>query len=138
MKLLDLLKKPFRFFRTLLYMAGRYDSDQTFIRETLLKRQREILHQISRMDTLEKLVRDRTDISVDIGFKDASYVVVTGRYRNRDYVETFQLGNKELSVLIEELKRMERYGTISHMDAPPQFRAVIDRELKTESEGKWY
>jgi len=82
----------------------------------------------TRINALEKLVRDRTNISVDVGFRTASHVIVVGRYRNADYVQTFALDTPDLNVLIDRLREMERYGTVQRVDAPPLFRAVFNRE----------
>lgn len=78
---------------------------------------------------LEALLRERTSIAVDVGFKDACYVIVVGRYKGADYVQTFSINTPDMASLIEQLKQMERYGEVKRVDAPPQFRAVFQREF---------
>lgn len=82
----------------------------------------------ARIAELEKLVRDRTNIAVDVGFKSASHVIVVGRYKNADYVQTYALDTPDLAALIDQLRQMERHGAVRRVDAPPQFRAVFERD----------
>lgn len=83
----------------------------------------------ARIAELEKLVRDRTSIAVDVGFKSANHVVVVGRYRNADYVQTYVLDTQDLSGLIEQLRHMEKHGVVRRVDGPPVFRAVFERDI---------
>ncbi len=83
----------------------------------------------ARIAELEKLVRDRTNIAVDVGFKSASHVIVAGRYKNADYVPTYALDTQDFAALIDQLRMMERTAVVRRIDAPPQFRAVFAREF---------
>lgn len=82
----------------------------------------------ARISELETLVRDRTNIAVDVGFKTASHVIIVGRYKDADYVQTYGLDTPDLAVLIDQLRQMERHGAVRRVDAPPQFRAVFRRD----------
>lgn len=82
----------------------------------------------SRITELEKLIKDRTNIAVDANFNDASHVIVIGRYKNADYVQTFKIDASSLGGLIEQLRAHERHGSVKRVDVPPQFRAVIGRD----------
>jgi len=82
----------------------------------------------ARIAEIEKLVRERTNIAVDVGFKSASHVIVVGRYKNADYVQTYALDTPDLAALIDQLRQMERHGAVRRVDAPPQFRAVFERD----------
>ncbi|MFZ2982025.1 MAG: hypothetical protein WA085_13415 [Sphingobium sp.] len=82
----------------------------------------------ARISELEKLVRERTNIAVDVGFKSANHVIVVGRYKNADYVQTYALDTPDLAVMIERLREMERYGKVARIDAPPVFKAVFERD----------
>ena len=79
---------------------------------------------------LEKVIRDRTTISVDVSMRDPNYVIVVGNYRGVDYVQTYTLSTPDLRSLIEFLRPMQRYGHMHRIDAPREFRAVIKRELE--------
>jgi hypothetical protein len=83
----------------------------------------------ARIDQLDKLVKDRTDIAVDFGYEDPSCVIVVGRYRNHDYVQTYRLHDQELGQLIDRLREMEHHGVVRRLDAPPMVRAVFKREV---------
>lgn len=82
----------------------------------------------ARIAELEKLVRDRTNIAVDVGFRSANHVIVVGRYRNADYIQSFEMREPDMAVLIDRLREQSRYGAVRKVDAPPTFRAVFERE----------
>jgi len=79
-----------------------------------------------------RLIQDRTDISVGAAFNKHMHnqIIVTGRYKNRDYVEVFTIAHGELEHLIHQLREMQRYGVVNKIDAPIGMRAVIDREIR--------
>ncbi len=84
----------------------------------------------ARIDQLDKLVKDRTDIAANVGYSgNRSYVIVIGRYQNVDYVQTYELGDMELSGLIDSLRYIERHGVVRQLDSPPMVRAVFKREV---------
>jgi len=82
-----------------------------------------------RVDELERLVRARTDVAVDAHYHDTSYIVVMGRYKNRDYVQTFHVPGGDFEALVERLKEMTKFGIVRKVDCPPLMRAVFEREV---------
>jgi hypothetical protein len=102
--------------KKLLSIVKSYDSD--------LRRSRVMI------SDLEAIIRDRTDIAVDVGFRDASHVIVVGRYRNTDYIQTFSVNTPDLAHLIDRLHAMERHGVVRRIDAPPSVKAVFHREFR--------
>ena len=82
-----------------------------------------------RLDYLDKLVRERTDIAVDVNFKEPNYVIVVGRYRKVDYIQTYSLDNADFTQLIDHLQRIEKHGQLRRLDAPPQILAVFKRNV---------
>ena len=103
--------------KQLLRIAGTYDRDHKFF--------------INRIVQAENLIKDRTDISVDVHLKDynPNQIMVAGRYRNADYVQVYTLADNELSSLIPQLREMERYGRVSKVDAAYGLKAVVEREM---------
>jgi hypothetical protein len=86
------------------------------------------IHQ--RIAELEKIVRDRTEVAVDVNQRyGASYVIVVGRYRNNDYIQTYVVPADEFEYLIERLKRESRYGQITKIDAAPGLKEVVQRQV---------
>ena len=78
-----------------------------------------------RMDELDKLIRERTDIAVDVRFREPNYVIVVGRYKNADYIQTYSVRSNDLGYLIDMLKNMERHAQVRIVDAPPGMKAVV-------------
>ena len=99
--------------RKLMAIAANYDGDFRRLR--------------SRIDDLDALVRDRTNIAVDVGFRGANHVIVVGRYRNTDYVQTYTLDGLDIGEMIEHLRRLEKNAVVRRVDAPPVFRASFER-----------
>ncbi len=83
-----------------------------------------------RIDDLDKIIRERTDIAVDVRFGGPSYVIVVGRYRNADYVQTYSVHADDLQHLIEMLRGMARHARVRLVDGPPGLRAVFQRETR--------
>lgn len=113
----------FNYFKTLHTLIKSHAESQTEIAS--LKRKLEF--QSEKMVFLDKLIKERTDIAVDVHRYDMNTVIVIGRYKNADYINCFKLAASELSPLIERLKDMEKYGTVRRMDSFPEFRAIYER-----------
>lgn len=104
-----------------------------------LKKAREIVEHYDRdrmaifheVRAAERVIRDRTDIAVDIPVsrRDPCNVIVTGLYRGTDFVQTYSLAPQDMAEVIEHLKTMQRYGRVRVVDAPIAMRAVVKREL---------
>ena len=78
-----------------------------------------------RIDELERILKERTDIAVDIRHRGMNHVIVVGRYKNRDFVQTYTLAEFDLGAMIDILKSMERYGSVKCVYAPPAVRSVF-------------
>lgn len=83
-----------------------------------------------RISQLEKVLRERTNIAVDVGFRNGNHVIVIGRYKNTDYVQTHSLRDNDVGAIIEQLRMMERYGAVTRVDAPPNIRGAFSREFR--------
>lgn len=103
-------------FKTLRAIVATHDAEMASLRH--------------RMEGLDRLVRERTDIAVDVAVhrNDRSHVIVVGRYRNRDYVQTYSVQSEDFIGLVEHLKAMEAHGVVRYMDGPPMMKAVFERE----------
>ena len=86
--------------------------------------------QAERIATLERVIRERTDLHVDVQYKGFSRVIVVGRFRGADYVEVYSLHERDMEHMIRQLREMEKFGTIRHVDAPFQMHAVVKERLK--------
>lgn len=78
---------------------------------------------------LRDLMRANTALGIDISpsARDASWVITVGRYKGRDYVQTFVMRDREFTELVTICKDMERHALLQRVDAPPEFRYVIER-----------
>ena len=104
-----------KFLKKLVFIVNNYDSN--------------LKHAHARIASLEKVLAERTTIGVDVSFHNDNHIIVVGRYRNRDYVQTFSVRTEDMRGFIEHLKEMERYGSVKYVDAPPSFKAVIEHNF---------
>lgn len=82
------------------------------------------------MKTLEKLVRDRTEVAADINYRGPSSVIVVGRYKGADFIETYTLHDRDFHDLVSELRGKEQFGTVRTVDAPPSIKGVVMRSMR--------
>lgn len=78
------------------------------------------------------LVHDRTTVNMDISpsAHDPNVIILIGSYRGKDFVQCYSFRERDFEALIEQVRLGARQGIIGRVDAPPQFRAVIDRDFK--------
>ena len=88
-------------------------------------------HLQNQVNKVHDFVREATTVSADIQYKHSqgSTIVVTGRYRNNDYVNVFTVEHKDMNYIVDFLRDKERtmgrgfYDTPLHMD----MKGWIDR-----------
>jgi hypothetical protein len=83
----------------------------------------------SRINLAEKLIRERTDIHTSIGIRTGNFVIVCGKYKNNDYIQTFEVRPNDFEYLVDKLREQRRYGITRILDAPPEFSRAFRREI---------
>jgi hypothetical protein len=80
-----------------------------------------------RIDEAENCIRSRTDIAVDVpvGWNSPCQIIVVGRYKGGDYIQTFTVQSGDLGQIVDLLKDMVRYGVVRHVDAAPHVRGFF-------------
>lgn len=97
--------------KTLRYVVKHYTADLALQR--------------AQLRSLETVIKERTDIAVEVGYYGDNYVIVVGRFKGRDYIQTHRVQSTDLANLIEQLRAMEKFGTVRRVDAPPIIRGVF-------------
>ena len=92
---------------------------------------------LQRAKDAERIIKERTDLSADLHYTGQDTVIVIGRYRNNDYIQTFNLGKDDFMHTIDQLKVMTRHATVRTVDTPPMMRAAfnIKQDLAHEYTG---
>jgi len=77
------------------------------------------------------LIRDSTEIHVDAAYtrKGVNNIVVIGRYKRTDFIQTYSISTDDFCALVNHLKEMEKFGRVGKVDAPPVIRATVLRDL---------
>lgn len=108
--------KFIKWLKKLINLVNEYEKEISFLEK--------------RIESAEKIIRDRTDINVDINRrKHENQIIVIGKYRNIDYIQTFTVDSRDFSYTIDMLKKMDRYGTLNKVDSAPDIKAVFKNEL---------
>lgn len=114
--------------KKLLTVVREHEADVETLTELINARANDLYR---RVEQAEKLIRDRTTVDVDVGFSGGCTVIVTGRYRDADYVNVHTIRPEDFRALVELLREMERFANLRHIDAAPEFRATLRRGLKS-------
>lgn len=82
------------------------------------------------LDETKDFIRKATTVNADIPYhsKDSGTIIVMGEYRGKAYIESYRVGKGDFNHWVDELRQMRKYGRIDVLDAPPVFRAIIERE----------
>lgn len=116
--------KIIRWFNTLNYIVKTWQNEVSDIRY-LIKDARNIAEDArdSAADSRE-FIKARTDVSVDMGIRGPSTVIVTGIYKNKEYVEVFDVTGEDFNYLINMLRDMQKHHRIKSIDAPYGFTSI--------------
>ena len=135
-----------RWIKTLLLMVREYESDA---REswTPVSRARKIERSVAelqrvverlarsvgslstRADDTDRILRERTQVGVNVEHNGEGFVVVVGHYGRSDFVQCYKIPPQDMTSLIDHLRQEKRFGRITHVDAPEPFRAVIAKGM---------
>ncbi len=106
-----------------------------FIKEKLgitkLERENKLLRsqlQSHREYVAEKVgeLKDYTRVDADIGYRGNNTIVLTGVYRNKAFVQFYDLSDSDFKDLVEQFKFMKDHALIRHIDSPPSWRGTFD------------
>ena len=80
----------------------------------------------------EKFIRARTEVHASVNMRERrpNSIIVVGRYKNRDYVEVFDVDSIE--AVVNQFRDMQRHHHRGIVDGPPQFNAFIDSAIDWE------
>lgn len=86
-----------------------------------LQSHREFVH-----SSIEEL-KEYTRVDADVGFRGNNTVILTGVYRNKGYVQFYDVGNGEFEDLVEHLRSMKKHALIRNIDSPSfDFKGVFN------------
>ncbi|MCP4304700.1 MAG: hypothetical protein GY788_07455 [bacterium] len=71
-------------------------------------------------------LQEYTRVDADIGFRGNNTIILTGVYRNRAYVQFYDLEDGEFRDLVEHLKDKKDHALIRNIDAPLAFRGMFE------------
>lgn len=107
------------------YIVNNYDTDKIDMLDRLRACDLRIKDGVN-------IIKERTSIHADVNFnsRDDSQIIMIGRYRNNDYIQTFSVNRGDFEGLLEQLRQMEKYGVVRHVDTVPMMKAHIMNDLE--------
>ena len=126
-----------KWFKDLFHVVRVYKEQNRLLAEELQNLKNKLNEQEGRIDYCfdevnagVNTIKERTDISADVTFSRhaKNQIVVIGRYKNCDYIQTYSILDNDFDYLINMLKDMQRHGVVSKIDAVPHMSAVLKRE----------
>jgi len=127
--------KIIKWFKTLARIVRDYDNTCEGLEAGLIQAEAAAQQAINRANAAERVIRDRTDLSVDVSAhkNSPSTVIVTGRYKGMDYVQVFNVSHDSFGELVDQLREQNRFATTRYIDTvSPVVREVIDREVRRD------
>lgn len=82
------------------------------------------------IDNALRYMKRATKVHFDVGADMQSTVIVCGAYRGRDHVQVFRINPGDFARLVDQMREVQRVGTIGAVDAPHGLDVTIKRELK--------
>lgn len=137
--MIDWFKALFRLVRDYRALSRRYTTDLQGLYEQLTPVEAAAAQALSDAEVAlksaqaaHKLIYDRTTVHMDISptKHDPNVVILVGSYQGKDFVQVYSFRADEFSGLVNQMREAARHGAIGRVDAPPQLRAVIDRDFK--------
>lgn len=113
-------------FKQLFYIVRNYDKDLDLYMQRI--------HNLEVQNAkLTRIIRSRTQVSSEVSHHGSSphVVVLTGVYKNRDYVEIFNVTTDDFRELVELLRRIEEHAQLNRLDTGP-YRPALRRIAKDE------
>jgi len=80
----------------------------------------------------EKVIRERTDLHVDVHNRGKSYAILIGEYRGKDYIKAFHVPHESIPELIGQMRNLERYATTRRVDCHPGLDVVFRHEFNKD------
>ena len=118
-----MIKRVLGFIKLVIRVAQNYDTEQTILKDTLRGHS-------TRIGNIAALLRDMTEVNADIGPRETNSIIVIGRYKGRDYIQTFVFPPDAFHDVVDRLRNMQNLHTINVVDAPPTLKRTITR-------GRW-
>ncbi len=74
-----------------------------------------------RLAELDNLTR----LDADVGFRGPCTVILSGVYRGRAYVQSYEMHHEEFIQMVERYRSMERGHLIRNVDAPRELKGAF-------------
>ncbi len=120
-----------KWFKKLFYIVRHFDDLVNSMDELSLDQRRVE----SNVDEAVKMIKDRATIHADVhsAHGQQSQIIMIGRYRNRDYIQVFEVRPDDFSGLLRQCIEMQKYAHMGKIDAPIGMKEIIN----TESNDYW-
>lgn len=124
--------KIINWIKSLNYIVRNYEKDIKATESAIIAIGTAAKNLKSGLSSLDARLAEMTDIGIDVSYRgrDPNHIIIVGRYKNQDFVQTFTIDGDDINYFVNLLKEMERHARVRRVDAPPQMRAAFIRDLK--------
>ena len=106
------------------WLKNEMDEGSNYVHQRIDLLEREVKEAV-------KIIKDRTDMHLDVSPRmkgDPHQIILIGKYRNRDYIQTFAVPPEDFRGLVERCVEMQKYARRGRIDALPEMRTIINEE----------
>ena len=83
---------------------------------------------------LEGLIKDRTDMAVDVApYGKESCVILVGRFKGSDYVQVIPMPESDFIYVVEHLRALSKHANLRRVDGPPALKYVVRNDMGMEN-----
>lgn len=121
-----------KFIKKLRYIVANFDSLMDEAQRTASLASTYARQADTRSRAAQAMIKERTEVSASLSCTahGRNSIIVIGRYKKADYVQTYSVDSRDFESLIQQLRSMDRYGTVNKLEAVPELRAIISKETQ--------
>jgi predicted RNase H-like nuclease (RuvC/YqgF family) len=98
----------------------------TSLEEQIEPLRKEVSYERQRIEKTLTQLKKFTKVDADVGSRSNNTIILTGMYRNKAYVQFYDLGNGEFERLVNQLRDMKDHALIRNIDRPPNFHGMFN------------
>jgi hypothetical protein len=122
------MSKLIKWFKKLKRIVNSYDKQVMIHSERIDEAMRVADYSNGIANQARKFVKEATTLDADVHIRGSNTIIVTGRFRGNDYIQTYDLGDKDFEYAVNLFRDMARSHQVRRIDSPPVMKEVFTRE----------
>tara|TARA_R110000803_G_scaffold67241_4_gene128920 strand:- start:862 stop:1236 length:375 start_codon:yes stop_codon:yes gene_type:complete len=122
------MSKLIKWFKALNRIVKSYDEQIDVLNKQATETLRVADYSNGIANQAREFVKQATTLDADVHVRGSNTIIVTGRFRGNDYIQTFDLGDKDFEYTIRMFRDMARSHQVRKIDCPPGMKEIFTRE----------